>query len=90
MGEHVVVPPPPLVGNQKGEPKMTPRLTTLVKRVVELCTAGLRACHCTEEFTLRQIHPLGRCEKLAYDCPRLADPSREPTVGKMSDLYFCY
>jgi hypothetical protein len=32
---------------------MTPRLTTLVKRVAELRTAGLHECHYTEEFTLR-------------------------------------
>jgi hypothetical protein len=91
MGEQTVVPPPPpppLVDKKRGEPKMTSRLATLVKRVAELCVAGLWACHCAEEFTLRQIHRLGHSEKLAYDYPRLADPSREPTTGKMFNLYF--
>jgi hypothetical protein len=59
----------PLVDKKRGEPKMTPRMAALVKRVVELCAVGLRACHCTEEFTLRRIHPLGHRDKLAYDCP---------------------
>jgi hypothetical protein len=57
MGEHAVV--PPLVDNKRGEPKMTLRLAALVKRVAELCTVDVRACHCVEEFTLRWIHPLG-------------------------------
>jgi hypothetical protein len=30
---------------------MTPRLAALVKRVAELCEAGLKVCHCVEEFT---------------------------------------
>jgi hypothetical protein len=50
---------PPLIDNKWGEPKMTPRLAALVKWVVELRDGGLWACHCTEEFTLRWIHPLG-------------------------------
>jgi hypothetical protein len=69
---------------------MTPRLATLVKRVAELHAAGLWVCHCGEEFTLRRIHPLGRCEKLAYDCPRLVNPSHEPAVSKMFNLHFYY
>jgi hypothetical protein len=69
---------------------MTPRLVTLVKRVAELCTIDLRVCHCVEEFTHRWICPLGRREKLAYDYPRLADPSREPVAGKMFNLHFYY
>jgi hypothetical protein len=69
---------------------MTPRLAALVKRVAELCAVGLWACHYTEEFTLWWIHPLGHREKLAYDCPRLVDPSREPTTGKMFNLHFYY
>jgi hypothetical protein len=40
-----------LIDDKRGEPKMTPRLTTLVKRVAELHNIGLRACHCDEEFT---------------------------------------
>jgi hypothetical protein len=50
---------PLLVHKKQGEPKMTPRLVALVKRVAELCAAGLQAYHCVEEFTLRQIYPLG-------------------------------
>jgi hypothetical protein len=60
----------------------------LVKRVAELKDASLRACHCVEEFTLRWIRPLGHREKLAYECPRLADPSHEPATGKTFSLYF--
>jgi hypothetical protein len=67
---------------------MTPRLAALVKRVAELHDSSLRVCHCTEEFTLLQIHPLSRWEKLAYECLRLADPSREPTVGKFFNFAF--
>jgi hypothetical protein len=69
---------------------MTPRLTTLVKWVAELYAAGLQACHCAEEFILRWILPLGRREKLAYDCPRLADSSRETAAGKMFNIHFYY
>jgi hypothetical protein len=43
---------PLLIDNKRGEPEMTPRLAALVKRVAELCDAGLEACHCAEEFTL--------------------------------------
>jgi hypothetical protein len=32
---------------------MTPRLAALVKRVAELHVAGLKAYHCTKEFTLQ-------------------------------------
>jgi hypothetical protein len=35
---------------------MTPRLVALIKRVVKLRKVDLKACHCAEEFTLRQIH----------------------------------
>jgi hypothetical protein len=79
---------PPLVIDKRGEPKMTPRLTTLVKHVVELHDIGLRGCHCVEEFTHRRIHPLGRLDKLAYECPWLADPSHEPAYGKIFILFF--
>jgi hypothetical protein len=60
-----------------------PLLTSLIKRVAKLCKAGLKTYHCAEEFTLRQIRPLGHREKLAFECPWLADPSREPTDGKI-------
>jgi hypothetical protein len=80
----------PLVDKKLGEPKMTPCLAALVKRVAELCSISLLACHCVEEFTVRWIRPLGHQEKLAYDCPRLANPSHGPTAGKMFNLYFYY
>jgi hypothetical protein len=41
----------PLIKDKQGEPPMTPRLATLVKRVVELHEAELKACHYAEEFT---------------------------------------
>jgi hypothetical protein len=62
---------------------MTPRLAALVKRVAELCDFSLRVRRCAEEFTLRQIYPLGHREKLVYECPWLADPSCEPAAGKI-------
>jgi hypothetical protein len=74
---------PPFIKDKRGEPPMTPRLANLVKRVAELREASLKACHCTKEFTLRQIHPLARRENLAFECPRLADPNREPADGKI-------
>jgi hypothetical protein len=43
---------PPLVKDKWGELPMTPCLAALVKRVVELCEAGLKAYHRTKEFTL--------------------------------------
>jgi hypothetical protein len=39
----------PFVKDKWGEPPMTPRLAALVKRVVELHKAELKACHFTEE-----------------------------------------
>jgi hypothetical protein len=48
---------PPNINNKWSEPKMTTRLTTLIKQVAELHEAGLKACHCAEEFNLRRIHP---------------------------------
>jgi hypothetical protein len=81
---------PLLIYDKWGEPKMTPRLIALIKQVAELHNTGLRACHCTEEFTLWRICPLGYREKLAFECPRLADLSREPTSSKISILYFYY
>jgi hypothetical protein len=62
---------PLLIDNKRGEPEMTPRLAALVQWVAELHNADLQTCHCTEEFTLRQIHPVGHRDKLAYECPRL-------------------
>jgi hypothetical protein len=57
---------------------MTDRLAALVRRVAELRQVGLEACHCAEEFYLRWIRPLGRQKTLAFESPRLADPSRDP------------
>jgi hypothetical protein len=74
---------PPQIEDKRGEPEMTPRLATLVKRVTELRQADLRPCHYTEEFTLRQIRPLDHQEKLAYECPWLTDPTHELADGKI-------
>jgi hypothetical protein len=74
---------PPQIDDKRGEPEITPLLTALVKWVTERCQACLRACHYAEEFTLRRIHPLGHRDKLAFECPWFADPSREPTDGKI-------
>jgi hypothetical protein len=78
----------PLIDNKWGEPKMTPRLAALVKRVAELHDSGLWVCHCGEEFTLQWNRPLGRREKLAYECLWLANPSREPSVGIILNFAF--
>jgi hypothetical protein len=51
VGEQVST-PPPFVKDKRGGPAMTPHLVTLVKRVAKLHEAGLKACHCAEEFTL--------------------------------------
>jgi hypothetical protein len=67
---------------------MTPRLCARDERLTERRAAGLQACYCAEEFTLRWIRPLGRWERLAYDYPQLTDSSREPTTCKMLNLYF--
>jgi hypothetical protein len=67
---------------------MTPRLAALGKQVAELHNYGLQACHYAEEFTLRWICPLGHQEKMAYECPRLADPSHEPAAGKNFNFAF--
>jgi hypothetical protein len=85
----------PHIDKKQREPKMTLRLTTLVKQVAELHDTGLRACHCTEEFAHRWIHPLGCWEKFAYECLRLADPSRKDVGGKILHshlplLMICY
>jgi hypothetical protein len=67
---------PLLIDNKRGEQEMTTSLAALVKQVAELCDFYLRACHCTEEFTLRWIRPLGCQDMLAYECPRLAKDRR--------------
>jgi hypothetical protein len=65
---------------------MTDRLAALVRRVAELRQAGLEACHSVEEFYLWWIRPLGRRKTLAFESPRLADPSRDPLP--VTSLYF--
>jgi hypothetical protein len=80
----------PLVNKKRGELKMTPCLVALVKWVVELRATGLLACHCTEELTLWRIHPLDHRERLAYNCPQLADLSREPAGGMMFNFHLFY
>jgi hypothetical protein len=72
----------PIIKDKRNEPSMNDHLTALVKRVAELREAGLKACHCVEEFHLRQIRPLGRQEKLAFECSRLSDPSHKPAKDK--------
>jgi hypothetical protein len=79
---------PPKIKDKRGEPKVTRRLAVLITRVAELRQAGLKACHCGEEFTLQRIRPLGHQEKPAYACPWLADPSCEPAGGKIFILKF--
>jgi hypothetical protein len=46
---------------------MTDRLAALVKRIAELCQAGLEACHCIEKFHFQWIRPLGRLKTLAFE-----------------------
>jgi hypothetical protein len=72
---------PPAIKNKRSEPPMADRLAALTRRVAELRQADLEACHCVEEFYFWWIHPLGRRKKLAFECPRMADPYREPSEG---------
>jgi hypothetical protein len=83
---------PLLIDDKRGEPKMTPYLTALVKRVAELRDASLWVCHCAEQFTHRWICPLGSQEKLTFECPQLADSSREAASGKIfiPSFYYCW
>jgi hypothetical protein len=60
---------------------MTDHLVALTKRVAELCQVSLEACHCVDDFYVRWIRPLGHRKKLAFECPRMADPYREPSEG---------
>jgi hypothetical protein len=78
----------PAIKDQRKEPSMIDRLAALVRRVAELRQAGLEACHCTEEFYLRRIRPIGRRKTLAFESPRLADPSRDPLPGNIFILSF--
>jgi hypothetical protein len=62
---------------------MIDRLATLVKRVAELRQAGLEMCHCIEEFHLELIYPLSHRMTLTFECPRMADPSRDRLEGNI-------
>jgi hypothetical protein len=74
---------PPAIKDQQKEPPMTDRLAA-----PDQCQARLEACHCAEEFYLRQIRPLGHRKTLAFESPRLADPSHEPLPGNIFILSF--
>jgi hypothetical protein len=60
---------------------MTDRLATLIKRVAELRQVGLEACYCVKEFYLQWICLLGHRKTLTFECPQMADPSRDPSEG---------
>jgi hypothetical protein len=62
---------------------MTDRLTALIKCVAELRQVGLEVCHCIEEFHLRRICLLSRRKILAFECPRMANPSRDRLEGNI-------
>jgi hypothetical protein len=70
---------------------MTPCLKAMVKRVTKLSQANLEVCHYTKEFTLRWMCPLGHQEKLAFECPWLADPNHDSPASKILNflLYVC-
>jgi hypothetical protein len=74
---------PPAIKDQWKEPPMTDRLAALVRRIAELCQAWLEACHYAEEFYLWRIRPLGRRKTLAFESPRMVDPSRDPLPGNI-------
>jgi hypothetical protein len=84
VGEQVYV--PPVRQRQSGQATMMSRLAALVKRVAGLHGVRLKACDCAEEFTIQGNCLLNRHEKLDFECPWLADPSREPVDGKMFTL----
>jgi hypothetical protein len=44
---------PSIIKDKWNEPPMNNHLSALVKHVAKLCEAGLKACHCVEEFHLR-------------------------------------
>jgi hypothetical protein len=58
---------PPLIDDERGEPKMAPRLAALIKQVAELYDSDLHARHCVDEFTLQQIRSLDRWGARAND-----------------------
>jgi hypothetical protein len=80
---------PLIIKDKWKEPLMNDSLSALVKHVAELCEAGLKAYHCIKECHLRQIHPLGHRDKLAFECPQMANPSRDPADGQICFLLNC-
>jgi hypothetical protein len=83
LGRTNSCPPPPFIKAQRTEPPMIARLAALVKRISELHAAGLKACHCIEEFHHRRIRPLDHQKRRAYECPWMVNLSHEPTEGKL-------
>jgi hypothetical protein len=75
-----------LIDDKQKAPKMMPRLEALAKHMAAIHEAGLEAHHCTEEFILWWICPLGQREKLAFECPRFADPTCNHSSCKNSTL----
>jgi hypothetical protein len=71
----------PAIKNKRMESPMIDPLATLIKCVTKLRQASLEVCHRVEEFYLRWIHPLDRRKILAFECPRMADPCRDPSEG---------
>jgi hypothetical protein len=71
----------PLIKDRWKSFEETPRLKALVKQVTELCRLELEACDCAKEFILRRICPLGHRERLAFECMRFTDLSRNPSAG---------
>jgi hypothetical protein len=69
---------PPTIKNKWKEPPMTNCLAALVKHIAKLHQARLEACHCVKEFHLQRIRPIDRRKTLAFECPRIADPSHDP------------
>jgi hypothetical protein len=48
----------PLIDDKRGEPKMTPRLTTPVKQVAELHDTSLQVCHSPRNLPSDGFTPL--------------------------------
>jgi hypothetical protein len=86
VNKHLI---PQLIYSKQGEPKMTPHLAAMIKRVTEICDAVLQACHCVKEFTLRWIRPFGRQDNLVYECSWQADPNHEPADSKIFNSIYC-
>jgi hypothetical protein len=86
MNKHLL---PPLNDDKWKDPELTLPLKALVKRVTELHEAGLKVCHCADGFTLQWIHPLDRHEKLAFEYPRLVDPTHDPPTSKILNSVCC-